>query len=41
VFGDAIEGHNQLKLEEYVQAVDLEAVDKEGGRRVAETVFIA
>jgi len=38
-FGDPLGGHDQSRLEEYLQAVNLEAVDREGGTTGAETLF--
>jgi hypothetical protein len=37
---DALGGHGRSRLEEYLQGVDLEAVDREGGATAADTVFI-
>jgi hypothetical protein len=39
-FGDALGGHDQSRLEEYLEVVDLQAVDQEGGAMAAETLFI-
>jgi hypothetical protein len=39
-FGDALGIHDQSRLEEYLEVVYLEAVDREGGATVAETLFI-
>jgi hypothetical protein len=39
-FGDAFGGHDQLRLEEYLELVDLEAVDREGGATAAVTLLI-
>ena len=39
-FGDALGGHDRARLEEYLEAVDLEAVVWEGGETGAETLFI-
>jgi hypothetical protein len=38
--GDALGGHDRSRLEEYIEEVDLEAVDLEGGAMAAETLFI-
>jgi len=40
VFGDTLGGHDQLRFEENLEVVDLEAVDREGGATAAETLFI-
>jgi len=40
VFGDTLGGHDRSRLEEYLEVVDLEAVDREGGATAAETLFI-
>jgi len=39
-FGDALGGHDRAILEEYLEAVNLEAVVREGGATGAETLFI-
>jgi hypothetical protein len=39
-FGDAVGGHDRSRWEEYLEVVDLEAVDQEGGVTAAETIFI-
>jgi len=39
-FGDALEGHDRLRLEEYLEVVNLEVGDLEGGATAAETLFI-
>ena len=38
--GDALGGTEQSRLEECLEVVDMEAVDREGGATAAETVFI-
>jgi len=38
--GDALRDHDQLKIEEYLEAVNLEAAVREGGITVAETLFL-
>jgi len=39
-FGDALGGHDRARLEEYLEADDLEAVVREGGPPGAENLFI-
>jgi len=39
-FGDVLVGHDRVKLEEFLEAVDQEAEVGEGGTMGAETVFI-
>ena len=39
-FGDALRDHDRARLEEYQEAVILEAVVREGGATGAETLFI-
>jgi len=39
-FGDVLGGHDQVGLDEYLRAVDLEEVDREGGVMGAYTLFI-
>jgi len=39
-FGDALGGHDRARLEQYLEAVNLEAVVQEGGATGAETLFI-
>jgi hypothetical protein len=38
--GDAVGGHDQSRLVEYLEVVDLEKVDWEGGVMAAVTLFI-
>ena len=40
-FGDALAGIDPVRLEEYLEVVDLEVHDWEGGLTAAETVFIS
>ena len=40
MFGDTLGGHDRSRLEEYLEVVDLEVVEWEGGATAAETVFI-
>jgi len=40
-FGDAPGGHDRARLEEYLEAVKLQAVVQEGGATEGETLFIA
>jgi hypothetical protein len=39
-FGDALGGHDRARLEEYFEAVIMDAVNRKGGATGAETVFI-
>jgi hypothetical protein len=39
-FGDALGGHDRSRLEEYLEEVDLEAVNSEGGAKATGTLFI-
>jgi len=39
-FQDALGGHDRARLEEYLEAVNLEVVVREGGATGAETRFI-
>jgi hypothetical protein len=36
---DALGGHGRSRSEEYMEVVDLDAVDREGGAMAAETQF--
>jgi hypothetical protein len=38
-FGDALGCHNLSRLEEFLEVVDLEVVDGEGGAMADETLF--
>jgi len=38
--GDTLGGHDQSRLQEYFEVVDLEAVDQEGGAMAAVTLCI-
>jgi len=40
MWGDTLECHDGSRLEEYLEAVDLEAVDRQGSVTKAETLFI-
>jgi len=39
-FGDALGGHDRARLEEYLEAINLEAVVRERGKTGAQTLFI-
>jgi len=39
-FGDALAQYDRARLEEYMEAVNLEVVVQEGGATGAETLFI-
>jgi hypothetical protein len=39
-FGDALGGHDRSRLEEYLEVVNLEALDWEGGATAADILFI-
>jgi hypothetical protein len=39
-FGDALGGHDRARLEEYMEAVNLEEVVREGSATGAETPFV-
>ena len=38
--GDTLADHDQARLDEYFETVNLEEVVREGGKREAETLFI-
>lgn len=40
-FVDSLEGHNLDRLEEYLEAINLEAVDQKGGETGGVTIFIS
>jgi hypothetical protein len=39
-FGDAVGGHDQLRMEEHIEEAELEVVYQEGGAMAVESIFI-